>query len=67
MIVVEEKEKQKFDKISEITITDYDLVKIPKQNRYIITDDNIIMLIEDLLLAYHSLEEKLEELKNGDN
>ena len=67
MIILKEKEKNKIDEISKITITNYGVKKMPNCDKYLITDDNILALIEDLLLEYHSLEEKIQELESKDD
>lgn len=67
MIILKEKEKNKIDEISKITITNYGVEKMPNCDKYLITDDNILALIEDLLLEYHSLEEKIQELESKDD
>lgn len=53
-----EKERAMLNEISEITLTDYNL------NKEMVTCDNLIVALEDLLVEYNVLKEKYDDLKN---
>jgi hypothetical protein len=50
-------EHERIDKISKITCTDYDL-----KGDFILID-NMMCLIEDLLVEYETLEEKIKDME----
>lgn len=50
-----------YEKISDITGTDYEVAK--HNNNYILAYPYIEMMLKDLVCAYEVLEEKLEDLK----
>ncbi len=52
-----ENQRAKLNEISEITMTDYEMDKES------ISCDNLMIALEDLLVEYHNLEERIEELE----
>ena len=57
MYKLTDEEVKRIEKVSEITITDYEV----KDN--LINVDNLIVMVEDLLVAYHQMEEELGDLE----
>lgn len=52
-----ENQRAKLNEISEITMMDYEMDKES------ISCDNLMIALEDLLVEYHNLEERIEELE----
>jgi hypothetical protein len=65
-MIINEKEYELIKKIEEITITDYEVLKI-SEDTYFIKTDNIIPMLEDLKYEYDHLLEELEDIKNNDD
>jgi hypothetical protein len=65
-MIINEKEYELIKKIEELTITDYEVLKI-SEDTYFIKTDNIIPMLEDLKYEYDHLLEELEDIKNNDD
>ena len=65
-MIINEKEYELIKKIEEITITEYEVLKI-SEDTYFIKTDNIIPMLEDLKYEYDHKLEELEDIKNNDD
>lgn len=65
-MIINEKEYELIKKIEDMTITDYEVLKI-SEDKYFIKTENIIPMIEDLKYEYDHLLEELEDIKNNDD
>jgi hypothetical protein len=65
-MIINEKEYELIKKIEDLTITDYEVLKI-SEDTYFIKTDNIIPMLEDLKYEYDHKLEELEDIKNNDD
>lgn len=65
-MIINEKEYELIKKIEDLTITNYEVLKI-SEDTYFIKTDNIIPMLEDLKYEYDHLLEELEDIKNNDD
>lgn len=62
-MMLKNKDKQIIERASKITLTDYEMVEVPRNDTFIDVD-NLINVIEDLLIEYDRLKEEFEDYKN---
>lgn len=58
-------EKELYEKISDITITDYEpMAFYEKEEQYLVSSENVECMLSDLVDEIEFLKEEIKELKN---